>query len=68
MPLAAFTDEAWRGLTEGEEEIPVGMAKQMAGQVESERKVAFGKFTALVKGQSSAAGVFAGGDKKKTGD
>jgi short-subunit dehydrogenase involved in D-alanine esterification of teichoic acids len=58
MPLGEFTDEAWRGLVEGEEEITVGMAEQMAG-VEQERRAAFDRFTGLVKGQSSAASVFA---------
>lgn len=27
MPLSEFTEEAWKGLVEGKEQIPVGMSK-----------------------------------------
>ncbi|TWU76807.1 hypothetical protein ED733_005572 [Metarhizium rileyi] len=55
MPLWDFVDEAWDGLVHGGgEEIAVGVARQMAVEIEAERKRAFERFAALLK--SSGAG------------
>lgn len=43
MPLEEFTEEMWRGLCEGKEEVPVGMAKMSFGEegFETKRQAAF---------------------------
>ena len=41
MPLAQFTDEAYAGLTAGEEQIPIGTAKTAFEGFEVERQKAF---------------------------
>ncbi|KAI0133981.1 short chain dehydrogenase [Xylariales sp. AK1849] len=41
ISIEEFTDDAWRGLTAGEEEIVVGPIKERFGRVEEGRKQAF---------------------------
>ena len=41
MPLAEFTDEAYRGLEEGREEVMVGSAKGWYERVEPQRQELF---------------------------
>ncbi|KAJ9653904.1 hypothetical protein H2198_006955 [Neophaeococcomyces mojaviensis] len=41
MPLDEFTDEAWKGLTEGKDQIPVGMAKNAFDTFEVKKQEMF---------------------------
>jgi hypothetical protein len=41
MPLEEFTNEAWKGLQNGEEQIPVGMAKMAYELFEMKRQERF---------------------------
>lgn len=56
MPLEEFVEEAWRGLVSGREEVAVGMARESAERVEGERRMAFERFTSMVKGAGVAKG------------
>jgi short-subunit dehydrogenase involved in D-alanine esterification of teichoic acids len=38
MPLAEFADQAWRGLEDGDEQIPIGMAKVCYDKFETARQ------------------------------
>ncbi|KAJ9119506.1 hypothetical protein QFC22_003214 [Naganishia vaughanmartiniae] len=49
MPLNEFTDEAWAGLTEGKDEIPVGMTKMGFEKLEPIRKMVFEKMNSQFK-------------------
>jgi short-subunit dehydrogenase involved in D-alanine esterification of teichoic acids len=44
MPLDEFTDEAYRGLIEGLDQIPVGMAKKIFDAFETKRQEIFNSF------------------------
>jgi short-subunit dehydrogenase involved in D-alanine esterification of teichoic acids len=44
MPLDEFTDEAYRGLIEGLDQIPVGMAKKIFEAFETKRQEIFNSF------------------------
>jgi short-subunit dehydrogenase involved in D-alanine esterification of teichoic acids len=44
MPLDEFTDEAYRGLIEGLDQIPVGVAKMIVGAFETKRQEIFNSF------------------------
>lgn len=41
MPLAEFLDEAWEGLSEGKEDVPIGMSKASYEGFEKERRKTF---------------------------
>jgi short-subunit dehydrogenase involved in D-alanine esterification of teichoic acids len=47
-PLDKFTDEAWKGLEEGREQILVGMAEQSWERWEKERQVEFGEWVQML--------------------
>ncbi|KAJ9127448.1 hypothetical protein QFC24_000856 [Naganishia onofrii] len=49
MPLNEFTDEAWAGLAEGKDEIPVGQTKLGFEKMEPVRKMVFDKMNAQFK-------------------
>ncbi|KAF7881298.1 hypothetical protein EAF00_011971 [Botryotinia globosa] len=52
MPLDEFTEEAWRGLERGDEDIPVGTTWKGSGyeEVEMRRKKLFGEMMEKMKG------------------
>jgi len=41
MPIEEFMGEAWAGLVEGKEDVPVGMSKVPYGGWEAERRKQF---------------------------
>ncbi|KAI0169219.1 NAD(P)-binding protein [Hypoxylon sp. FL1284] len=41
IPLSQFTDEAWAGLTKGDDEIPVGMVRDSFDALEQPRRFGF---------------------------
>jgi len=49
MPLNEFTDEAWAGLAEGKDEIPVGQTKMGFEKLEPIRKMVFERMNAQFK-------------------
>lgn len=53
MPLQEFTEEAWKGLERGDEDIPVGTTWTGFGYegVEMSRKKLFGEMMEKMKGQ-----------------
>jgi short-subunit dehydrogenase involved in D-alanine esterification of teichoic acids len=52
MPLAQFTDEAWEGLENGDEQIAVGeMTKKNADSWDKERQSVFQKIVAMMAGK-----------------
>ena len=44
MPLDEFADEAYRGLIEGLDQIPVGMSKKIFNAFETKRQEIFNSF------------------------
>ncbi|KUJ18313.1 putative short-chain dehydrogenase/oxidoreductase [Mollisia scopiformis] len=50
MPLGAFVDEAWEGLSKGQEDVPVGMVKGSYGAFENERRSMFEGITKRLGG------------------
>lgn len=49
MPLEEFTDEAWKGLTEGKEQIPVGFVAKAFDAFENKRQEMFHGFMMNMK-------------------
>ena len=54
MPLKDFTDEAWEGLVQGKEQIPVGMSKRSYGDErepgwEMKRQEMFGEMVKMME-------------------
>lgn len=49
MPLDAFTDEAWSGLAKGEDQIPVGDAKDEFNSFELKRQEVYQSKTEYMK-------------------
>ena len=49
MPIAEFTDEAWRGLESGETDIPVGRSKGSYEGWEAVRQDEFRKMADMIK-------------------
>ncbi|KAI1102053.1 NAD(P)-binding protein [Jackrogersella minutella] len=51
IPLAQFTDEAWAGLTRGDEEIPVGIVKDRFDASEEPRRAQFRRIVEAFMGK-----------------
>ena len=52
MPLDEFTDHAWKGLQEGKEQIPVGMAEKVYEEFEEKRQGMFADMVQMTKKRS----------------
>ena len=50
MPLDMFTEEAWKGLVAGDEEVVVGPAKKWYGAIEPARQKYFRMMIEMMKG------------------
>lgn len=48
MPLDEFTEEAWAGLCEGKDQIPVGSAKEAFANFEAKRQEAYQHMTRML--------------------
>ncbi|XDG05705.1 hypothetical protein ABKA04_005320 [Annulohypoxylon sp. FPYF3050] len=51
IPVEQFTDEAWEGLTRGDEEIPVGIVKERFDVTEEPRRVQFKRIVEAFMGK-----------------
>jgi short-subunit dehydrogenase involved in D-alanine esterification of teichoic acids len=50
MPLQEFVDEVWRRIVEGEDQIPIGSAKDIFNAFENKRQELYHDMTELLSG------------------
>lgn len=51
IPVEQFTDEAWAGLTRGDEEIPVGIVRERFEVTEEPRRAQFRRIVEAFMGK-----------------